>query len=79
MLNESSPAVWKGTLAICFLIVVLTSGTTNLAAQSPAEFGDLPDISGTWNRVSRSNPPACGPSLRNRRGRATVASFRLQI
>lgn len=63
MLNESSPAVWKGTLAICFLIVVLTSGTTNLAAQSPAEFGDLPDISGTWNRVSRSNPPACGPSF----------------
>ena len=63
MLNESSPAVWKGTLVICFLIVVLTSGTTNLAAQSPAEIGDLPDISGTWNRVSRSNPPACGPSF----------------
>ena len=63
MLNESNPAVWKGTLAICFLIVVLTSGTTNLAAQSPAEIGELPDISGTWNRVSRSNPPACGPSF----------------
>ena len=59
----SGRTTFKVAITSSLVMVVLMVGAPNLAAQSPAELGELPDVSGTWRIVSRSKPPACAPGF----------------
>ncbi len=61
MTSRSKDRRRKTVITSFFMALAVLVGATNLSARSEAQNGEIPDISGTWDRVSRSNPPACGP------------------
>ena len=59
MMTAVGRTTCKFAITSSFVAVAFIVGAANLEAQFPTEVSELPDISGTWRVVERSNPPAC--------------------